>query len=49
MTFMERSEEYNKFGNVIRGWNRVEMKYRGSWQRNGRLLVMILPAGKAGY
>jgi len=35
MTFMERSEEKNKFGNVIRGWNSVEMEYGSGWQGCG--------------
>jgi len=45
---MERGEERNKFGNVIRGWNSLEMKGRGSWQRLGRLLVMTISTEKAG-
>jgi len=35
MTFMERSEESNKFGNVIRGWNSVELEGGGGWQGLG--------------
>ena len=48
MAFMEKGGGRNKFGDVFRGWNSLEMKDRVSWQRLGRLLVMTISAGKAG-